>query len=81
MKVSEQWLREWVDPAVSGAELAAQLTMAGLEVDHIEPAAPAFDRIVVGRVMDLVPHPQADRLRVATVDVGDTEPLQIVCGA
>ncbi|MEZ5576711.1 MAG: phenylalanine--tRNA ligase subunit beta, partial [Candidatus Competibacteraceae bacterium] len=81
MKVSEQWLREWVDPAASGTELAAQLTMAGLEVDRIEPAAPAFDRIVVGRVMDLVPHPQADRLRVATVDVGDTEPLQIVCGA
>lgn len=81
MKVSEQWLREWVDPAASGAELAAQLTMAGLEVDRIEPAAPAFEKVVVGRVMDLIPHPQADRLRVATVDVGDTEPLQIVCGA
>ena len=81
MKASEQWLREWVDPAVSSAELAAQLTMAGLEVDGIEPAAPAFEQVVVGRVMDLVPHPQADRLRVATVDVGGAEPLQIVCGA
>ncbi|MDS4029378.1 MAG: phenylalanine--tRNA ligase subunit beta [Candidatus Contendobacter sp.] len=81
MKVSEQWLREWVDPAVSGAELAAQLTMAGLEVDHIEPAAPAFESVVVGRIIDLVPHPDADRLRVATVDVGGVEPLQIVCGA
>ncbi len=81
MKVSEQWLREWVDPAVSGAELAAQLTMAGLEVDRIEPAAPAFEQVVVGRVVDLVPHPRADRLRVATVDVGGAEPLQIVCGA
>jgi phenylalanyl-tRNA synthetase beta chain len=81
MKVSENWLREWVDPAVSGAELAAQLTMAGLEVDHIEPAAPAFDRVVVGKVIDLTPHPDADRLRVATVDVGGVEPLQIVCGA
>ena len=81
MKVSEQWLREWVNPAVSGAELAARLTMAGLEVDHVEPAAPAFDRVVVGRVIALAPHPDADRLRVATVDVGQAEPLQIVCGA
>lgn len=81
MKVSEQWLREWVDPAISGAELAARLTMAGLEVAGIEPAAPAFDRVVVGRVVDLIPHPDADRLRVATVDVGQSALLQIVCGA
>lgn len=81
MKVSEQWLRDWVDPTVSGAELAARLTMVGLEVDRIEPAAPAFERVVVGRVVDLNPHPQADRLRVAMVDVGGTDLLQIVCGA
>jgi phenylalanyl-tRNA synthetase beta chain len=81
MKVSAQWLREWVDPAISSAELVAQLTMAGLEVDRVEAAAPAFDRVVVGRVIGLVPHPAADRLRVATVDVGGAEPLQIVCGA
>ncbi len=81
MKVSEQWLREWVNPPVSSVELAAQLTMAGLEVDHVEPAAPPFDQVVVGRVVDLILHPDADRLRVATVDVGQAEPLQIVCGA
>ncbi len=81
MKVSEQWLREWVEPAVSSTELAARLTMAGLEVAGIEPAAPAFDQVVVGRVVDLIPHPDADRLRVATVDVGQAEPLPIVCGA
>lgn len=81
MKISEKWLREWVDPAVSGAELAAQLTMAGLEVDHVEPAAPAFEQVVVGQVIGLIPHPDADRLRVATVDVGGVEPLQVVCGA
>ncbi len=81
MKVSERWLREWVDPAISTAELVAQLTMAGLEVGGIEPAAPPFEKVVVGRVIDLVPHPDADRLRVATVDVGGVEPLQIVCGA
>jgi phenylalanyl-tRNA synthetase beta chain len=81
MKVSERWLREWVDPAISSAELAAQLTMAGLEVDHVEPAAPNFEKVVVGRVIGLAPHPDADRLRVATVDAGGAEPLQIVCGA
>lgn len=81
MKVSEQWLREWVNPAVSSTELVAQLTMAGLEVASVEPAAPAFEKVVVGRVMSLIPHPNADRLRVATVDAGEVEPLQIVCGA
>jgi phenylalanyl-tRNA synthetase beta chain len=81
MKVSERWLREWVDPALATAELVAQLTMAGLEVDSVEPAAPDFQKVVVGRVVGLIPHPDADRLRVATVDVGSAEPLQIVCGA
>ena len=81
MKVSEQWLRDWVDPAVSGAELAAQLTMAGLEVDSVVPAAPPFEKVVVGRGVGLIQHPDADRLRVATVDVGAADPLQIVCGA
>jgi len=81
MKVSERWLREWVDPAISTAGLVAQLTMAGLEVDSVEPAAPPFEKVVVGRVVGLIPHPGADRLRVANLDVGGTEPLQIVCGA
>ncbi len=81
MRVSEQWLREWVNPAVSSAGLAAQLTMAGLEVDSVEPAAPPFEKVVTGRVMGLMQHPDADRLRVATVDIGGAEPLHIVCGA
>lgn len=81
MKVSEQWLREWVDCPLSGTALAEQLTMAGLEVDRVDAAAPPFERVVVGRVLTLVPHPDADRLRVATVDVGHDQPLQIVCGA
>ena len=81
MKVSEQWLREWVNPPLSSHQLATQLTMAGLEVDHIEPAAPPFSKVVVGQVVALVPHPDADRLRVATVNIGQAEPLQIVCGA
>ena len=81
MRISEQWLRDWVQPDVSSSELADQLTMAGLEVDKIEPAAPAFEQIVVGRVRSLTQHPQADKLKIAQVDVGAAELLQIVCGA
>ncbi|MDT8405220.1 phenylalanine--tRNA ligase subunit beta [Sulfuriflexus sp.] len=81
MKFSEQWLREWVNPAVSTEELGHRLTMAGLEVDAIEPVAGEFSQIVVGEVIDVAPHPDADRLRVCKVDVGEAEPLQIVCGA
>ncbi|HYQ90679.1 MAG TPA: epimerase, partial [Candidatus Competibacteraceae bacterium] len=57
MKVSEQWLRQWVDPAITTAELASQLTLAGLEVDSVEPAAPVFSGVVVGEVIELKPHP------------------------
>ncbi|MGM0680458.1 MAG: phenylalanine--tRNA ligase subunit beta, partial [Pseudomonadota bacterium] len=75
------WLREWVNPEIDTDALAHQLTMAGLEVDAIEPVAGAFDKVVVGEVIGLEPHPDADKLRVATVNVGADEPLQIVCGA
>lgn len=80
MKFSEQWLREWVDPKISTAELVSQLTMAGLEVDSVEPAAPAFQGVVIGLVTAIAPHPDADKLRVCQVDVGG-ETLGIVCGA
>lgn len=81
MRISEQWLRDWVKIPLSGESLAGQLTMAGLEVDRIEPASGAFSGVVVGHVIELAPHPDADKLRVATVEVGAVEPLQIVCGA
>ncbi|MDZ7804435.1 phenylalanine--tRNA ligase subunit beta [Thiohalophilus sp.] len=81
MKFSEKWLREWVNPEIDTGALAHQLTMAGLEVDAIEPVAGQFDHVVVGEVIKLEPHPDADKLRVATVNVGADEPLQIVCGA
>ena len=80
MRISEQWLREWVNPAVDAQQLAEQLTMAGLEVDQIETAAD-FSGVVVGKVTALTPHPEAQKLRVASVDVGQQEPLNIVCGA
>lgn len=81
MKFSEQWLREWVDPPVSTEALAEQLTMAGLEVDSVEPAAPPFDGVIVGRVIEVAPHPDADKLQVCQVDVGTGATLTIVCGA
>ncbi len=81
MKISESWLREWVKPGVTTEALVEQLTLAGLEVDDVYPAAPAFQGVVVGRVVSVSPHPDADRLRVCSVDVGGAEPLQIVCGA
>ena len=81
MKISEAWLREWVDPDVSTPELAEQLTMAGLEVDTLESCGTGLDGIVVGRVLTVEPHPDADSLSLCSVDVGAKKPLKIVCGA
>ncbi len=81
MKFSEQWLREWINPDLSTEALAEQLTMAGLEVDAVEPAAGEFSGVVVGEVLSVTPHPQADKLNLTRVSVGEGEPLDIVCGA
>lgn len=80
MIISEQWLREWVDPQLSVDDLAHQITMAGLEVDAVESAAGDFSGVVVGEIIEAVQHPDADKLRVCQVAAGD-ETLQIVCGA
>ncbi len=79
MKISVSWLKEWVDTIPS--DLSDRLTMAGLEVEGVELAAPKFSNVVVGHVVELTPHPDADKLRVAQVDVGKGELVQIVCGA
>ncbi|HZR69189.1 MAG TPA: phenylalanine--tRNA ligase subunit beta [Burkholderiales bacterium] len=81
MRFSERWLREFVDPPHSLDELARILTMAGIEVEAIEPVAPAFDQVVVGQVLEVARHPNADRLSLCRVDVGGGAPLAIVCGA
>ncbi|MGB4498976.1 MAG: phenylalanine--tRNA ligase subunit beta [Methylococcaceae bacterium] len=81
MKISETWLRTYVNPAISTEELVAQITMAGLEVDAVEPVAAQFSGVVVGEVLETEQHPDADKLRVCKVNVGEAEPLQIVCGA
>jgi phenylalanyl-tRNA synthetase beta chain len=81
MKFSENWLRSWVNPNLDGRALADKLTMGGLEVEAREPFEPGFHSVVVARVVDVQPHPNADRLRVCSVDPGDGRMLQIVCGA
>ena len=80
MKFSEQWLRTWVNPQVSSDELVARLSMAGLEVDSVTPAAGQFSGIVVGEVLSTEQHPDADKLRVCQVSNG-VETVQVVCGA
>lgn len=81
MKISENWLRTWVNPAIDSEKLSDQLTMLGLEVDDLSPAAKPFTGVVVGEVLTVEQHPDADRLRVTTVNIGSGESLQIVCGA
>ncbi|GBU11530.1 phenylalanine tRNA synthetase beta subunit [Enterobacterales bacterium] len=81
MKFSELWLREWVNPAISSEALSDQITMAGLEVDGVEPVAGAFHGVVVGEVVECGQHPNADKLRVTKVNVGGERLLDIVCGA
>ncbi|TLX53322.1 phenylalanine--tRNA ligase subunit beta [Stutzerimonas nosocomialis] len=80
MKFSEQWLRSWVNPQVSHAELVARLSMVGLEVDGVEPVAGQFSGVVVGEVLSTEQHPDADKLRVCQVSNG-SETFQVVCGA
>ena len=84
MQFPESWLREFCDPPLSTQELADLLTMSGIEVDDLHPVAPPFKGVVVGRIVEVAPHPQADRLQVCRVDAGPHSPegpLQIVCGA
>ncbi len=81
MKFSEKWLREWVNPSVSTDELSEQLSMAGLEVDGVEAVAGEFSGVVVGEVVECGQHPDADKLQMTKINVGDDELLDIVCGA
>lgn len=81
MKISENWLRTWVNPAIDSDTLSDQLTMLGLEVDELAPVAKPFTGVVTGEVLTVEQHPDADRLRVTTINIGSGEPLQIVCGA
>ena len=81
MRFSENWLRQYVNPDLTTDALVHQLTMAGLEVDSVSPAAGTFTQVVIGEILTAEPHPEADRLRVCTVGAGEHGVLQIVCGA
>lgn len=81
MKISEKWLHEWISPGLTTQALADRLTMAGLEVGAVEPVAPPLDRVVVGEIAAMTPHPSADNLRLCRVNVGKGKTLDIVCGA
>src|SRR5215469_3855138 len=81
MKIPYSWLTEWVSVPWSPQELGSRLTMAGLELEALEPAAPPFSGVVIAEILAAEKHPQADKLRVCRVSTGQGEPLQIVCGA
>ncbi len=81
MKISEKWLRTWVNPKVSTDELVSLLTMAGLEVDGVEQVGAELAGILVGQIVEAKQHPEADKLQVCMVDVGVDDNLQIICGA
>lgn len=81
MKLSESWLREWVNPELSTADLVEQITMAGLEVDAVDGVAGEFSGVVVGEIVGCEQHPDADKLRVCQVAGNGSEVLQVVCGA
>ena len=84
MQFPESWLREFCNPPLSTTALADLLTMAGLEVEALQTAAPPFSRVVVGEIVATEPHPNADRLRVCQVNAGEFSAgglLQVVCGA
>ena len=84
MQFPESWLREYCNPDLTTQQLADLLTMSGMEVEELQPVAPPFTGIVVAEILTAEQHPNADRLRVCTVDAGPHSkdgPLQIVCGA
>jgi phenylalanyl-tRNA synthetase beta chain len=81
MKFSKNWLREWVNPTLSTDELVQRLTMAGLEVNSVEPVAAPFSQVVVGSILSVKAHPDAKKLNICQVDVGKGKHLKIVCGA
>lgn len=81
MKFPESWLRTLVDPKLSTHELATTLTMAGIEVESLEPVAPPFSKVVVAQVLEVAKHPNADKLSICRVDAGQGRALSVVCGA
>lgn len=81
MRVPYSWLREWVALTWDARELGSRLTMAGFELEAVEPAAPEFSGVIIAEILEATRHPQADKLQVCKVAIGKGETVQIVCGA
>lgn len=81
MKISELWLHDWIKPSISRKELCERMTMAGLEIESADPLVQPFTKVVVGQVVRVEKHPEADRLNLCEVDIGAGKPVSIVCGA
>lgn len=81
MKFSEKWLREWVNPALTTQQLTDTLTMAGLEIESVQPAAAAFTGVIVGKIISVKPHPNAEKLSLCEIDVGQSSSVSVVTGA
>ena len=81
MKFSERWVREWADPPGGADALAARLTAAGLEVESVEPVTGRIEGVVIAEVVEVAPHPGADKLSICTVVDGGSSPYSVVCGA
>lgn len=81
MKFNESWLKEYVETGLDAEAIGARLTLAGLELDGVEPAAEVFSGVVVARIESLEPHPDAEKLRVCRVNDGERTDLQVICGA
>ena len=80
MKFSERWMREWVNPKEDTDSLINQLTMAGLEVDSVQPVSGALEKVIIAEIISVDTHPNAENLKTCLVDAG-SEKIQIVCGA
>jgi len=80
MIISENWLREWVNPGIDSSQLIEQLTMVGLEVKTVEPASTKLENVIVGEVLAVEPHPEADKLSLCQVSNGKNT-VEVVCGA
>ena len=81
MKVPMKWLKEYVDIDIPAEEYASRMVMTGTAVEGVEQTGAQFDKVVVGRVLSCVDHPNSDHLHICQVDVGEAEPIQIICGA
>ena len=81
MKVPMKWLKEYVDINMTAEEYASRMVMTGTAVEGVEKTGEQFDKVVVGYVVSCQDHPNSDHLHICMVDVGEEEPIQIICGA